>query len=97
MVSFETASGTNRAPFARLTLRRGTEEVTADTTSGDGPIDAAFLTAERLTGLKLNCKDFQVRSTSLGHDSQADVTLAIEYESQTYRGRGVSTDSVEAT
>ena len=97
LVSFETASGTNRAPFARLTLRRGTEEVTADTTSGDGPIDAAFLTAERLTGLKLNCKDFQVRSTSLGHDSQADVTLAIEYESQTYRGRGVSTDSVEAT
>ena len=97
LVSFEVASGTGRKPFAKLTMRRGAEEVSAETCEGDGPIDAAFLTAERITGLKLNCKDFQVRSTSLGHDAQADVTLVIEHDGETYRGRGVSTDSVEAT
>jgi len=96
-VSFEVASGTGRKPFAKLTMRRGAEEVSAETSEGDGPIDAAFLTAERITGLKLNCKDFQVRSTSLGHDAQADVTLVIEHDGETHRGRGVSTDSVEAT
>jgi 2-isopropylmalate synthase len=97
LVAFEVASGSGRRPLARLTLRRGEQEVTEESADGDGPIDAAFLAAERITGLKLQCKDFQVRSTSLGHDAQADVTLEIEYEGKTYRGRGVSTDSVEAT
>ncbi|MFM7070439.1 MAG: 2-isopropylmalate synthase [Planctomycetota bacterium] len=97
LVAFEVASGSGRRPLARLTLRRGAHEVTEESADGDGPIDAAFLAAERITGLKLHCKDFQVRSTSLGHDAQADVTLEIEHEGKTYRGRGVSTDSVEAT
>jgi 2-isopropylmalate synthase len=97
LVAFEVASGSGRRPLARLTLRRGAHEATEESADGDGPIDAAFLAAERITGLKLNCKDFQVRSTSLGHDAQADVTLEIEHDGKTYRGRGVSTDSVEAT
>lgn len=97
LVAFEVASGSGRKPFARLTVRRGQQEVTEESSEGDGPIDAAFLVAERITGLKLNCKDFQVRSTSLGHDAQADVTLQIECEGKAFRGRGVSTDSVEAT
>ncbi|MEY4176885.1 MAG: 2-isopropylmalate synthase [Planctomycetota bacterium] len=97
LIAFEVASGSGRRPMARLTLRRGAQEVTEESADGDGPIDAAFLAAERITGLKLHCKDFQVRSTSLGHDAQADVTLEIEHEGKTYRGRGVSTDSVEAT
>ena len=63
----------------------------------DGAIDAVFLATEKITGIKLNCKEFQIRSTSLGHDAQADVTLVVEYKNQLYRGRGVSTDSVEAT
>ena len=47
--------------------------------------------------MKLVCKDFQVRSATLGHDAQGEVTLEVEYEGQTYRGRGISTDTVEAT
>ena len=97
MVAVAVAPGSGRKPFARLTGRRGQQEVTEESSEGDGPIDAAFLVAERITGLKLNCKDFQVRSTSLGHDAQADVTLQIECEGKAFRGRGVSTDSVEAT
>jgi 2-isopropylmalate synthase len=97
LAAFEVVSGSGRRPLARLTLRRGAHEVTEESADGDGPIDAAFLAAERITGLKLQCKDFQVRSTSLGHDAQADVTLEIEHDGKTYRGRGVSTDSVEAT
>jgi 2-isopropylmalate synthase len=97
LVSFEVASGSGRKPFAKLTVQRGKEESTAESNEGDGPIDAAFLVAERITGIKLHCKDFQVKSTSLGHDAQADVTLLIEHEGKAFRGRGVSTDSVEAT
>lgn len=95
--SFEVTSGTERQPHVRLSLRRGEQRATEELSAGDGPIDAAFLATEKITGFKLNCKDFQVRSTSLGHDAQADVSLVVEHEGETYRGRGVSTDSVEAT
>lgn len=95
--AFEVTSGTGHGPKVRLSLRRGEQRVTEELSEGDGPIDAAFLATEKITGLKLNCKDFQVRSTSLGHDAQADVSLVVEHDGQMYRGRGVSTDSVEAT
>lgn len=97
LVSFNVSCGTGQKPHAKLTLRRGNEDHTAETTEGDGPIDAAFLATEKITGMKLQCRDFQVRSASLGWDAQGEVTVEIEHGGQTYRGRGVSVDSVEAT
>jgi len=97
LVAFEATSGTNRQPHVRLTLRHGDEEITEETTEGDGPIDAAFWATEMITGIKVVCKDFQVRSATLGRDAQGEVNLEVENEGETYRGRGVSTDTVEAT
>jgi 2-isopropylmalate synthase len=97
LVSFQVTSGTGQTPHVRLTLRQGDRETTEDLSAGDGPVDAAFLATEKITGLKLVCKDFQVRSATLGHDAQGEVTLEVEYQGRTYRGRGISTDSVEAT
>jgi len=97
LVSFEVTSGSDRRPHVKLTLRHGDNEVTEELSDGDGPVDAAFLATERITGIKLVCKDFQVRSATLGRDAQGEVNLEVEYEGETYRGRGASTDSVEAT
>jgi 2-isopropylmalate synthase len=33
----------------------------------------------------------------LGHDALGEVTLEVEHQGKTFRGRGVSTDTVEAT
>jgi 2-isopropylmalate synthase len=97
LVAFEVVCGTGRKPKAKITLRRGAEEKTAELADGDGPIDAAFLATEKITGIKLACKDYSVRSASLGHDAQGEVSLEVEHKGQTYRGRGVSVDTVEAT
>ena len=97
LVSFQLNSGTDETPKVRLTLRCGDEEMTQELTEGDGPIDAAFLAVERITGLKLDCRDFTVRSATLGHDALGEATLEVEYNGEVYRGRGVSTDTVEAT
>jgi 2-isopropylmalate synthase len=97
LVAFEVTSGTGHKPRARLTLRRGEEQHTEEVSDGDGPIDAAFLATEKITGLKLRCIDYQVRSATLGHDALGEVSLTVEYGGQTFRGRGVSTDTVEAT
>jgi len=97
LVSFQVTSGTGREPNVSLTIRHGDEEKTAELSEGDGPIDAAFLATEKLTGLKLRCKDFVVRSATLGHDAQGEVTVDVENNGQVFRGRGFSTDTVEAT
>jgi 2-isopropylmalate synthase len=97
LVSFQVMSGTGHKPSVKLTLRHGSEEQSVELSDGDGPIDCAFLATERLTGYKLVCKDFQVRSATLGHDALGEVTIEVDYHGETVRGRGVSTDSVEAT
>jgi 2-isopropylmalate synthase len=95
--SFRVTSGSGQKPHVQLTLKRGDQIYTQELSDGDGPVDAAFLATEKITGMTLVCKDFQVRSATLGHDAQGEVTVEVEYNGQSHRGRGVSTDSVEAT
>jgi 2-isopropylmalate synthase len=97
LVNWEIASGSGKKPRAKLTLRRSGEEHTAEVIDGDGPIDAAFLATEKITGIKLKCIDYQVKSATLGHDALGEVNLSVEHAGQTFRGRGVSTDTVEST
>lgn len=97
LVSFAVSSGSGHKPTVKLSLRHGDEEKSVELSDGDGPIDCAFLATEKITGYKLVCKDFQVRSATLGHDALGEVTVEVDYHGETVRGRGVSTDSVEAT
>jgi len=97
VVSFQATSGTGQTPHVRLTLRHGEQDFTEELSDGDGPIDVAFLAVEKITGIKLRCKDYQVRSATLGRDALGEVTLEVEHNGSTFRGRGVSTDTVEAT
>ena len=63
---------------------------------GDGPVEAAFTALERATGVDLELLNFEVRSVSVGEDAQGEVTVTVEYNGQSYRGNGISTDIVEA-
>ena len=75
----------------------GDEEFSTKAACGDGPIDAIFLAMEDLTGISVDCKDFNVHSVTVGKDAQAEVMVQVEYQGHLYRGHGVSTDSVEAS
>jgi len=96
-VAYEEQTGTGKKPLITLTLRRGGEEFTTEMTCGDGPVDAIFLAIESLTGYDVDCKDFNVHSVSVGKDAQGEVLVVIEHEGRQFHGRGVSTDSVEAS
>ncbi|MGV3485450.1 MAG: alpha-isopropylmalate synthase regulatory domain-containing protein, partial [Planctomycetaceae bacterium] len=97
LVDYEVTSSRNKTPHVRLTLRHGDTEKTETVEQGDGPIDAAFWAVERITGIDLVCKDFQVRSATLGRDAIGEVNLEVEHRGRSYRGVGASTDSVEST
>jgi len=86
----------HEVPSVRLTLERGQQRAVRDVNAGDGPFDALFWAIEEITGISVDCKDFNVHSVSVGKDAQGEVTVEVQYQGQLYRGRGVSTDSVEA-
>ena len=96
-VSYNVTSGTGQVPSVHLRLRRGQDEVATDVVGGDGPVDAVFLAIEKLTGIAVVCKDFNVHSVTVGKDAQGEVMVQVEHGGRMYRGRGVSTDSVEAS
>ncbi len=54
-------------------------------------------TSRNLTGISVVCKDFNVHSVTVGKDAQGEVMVQVEHDGRMYRGRGISTDSVEAS
>jgi len=56
-----------------------------------------FLGIERLTGVTTACRDFRVQAITVGKDAQAEVNVELEHHGRLHRGRGVSTDSLEAS
>jgi 2-isopropylmalate synthase len=95
--SYKVLCGTGQVPEVTLRLRRGDEKHTVNVACGDGPIDAIFLAIEQLTGITVVCRDFAVHSVTVGKDAQGEVLVQVEHNGQLYRGRAVSTDSIEAS
>jgi len=67
-----------------------------ETATGDGPIAAAFQALAQVTGISLVLKNFELHSASMGEDAQGEVTVTVEHDQHSYRGRGASVDIVEA-
>lgn len=86
-----------KTPEVTLSLRRGEECLSTRVAAGDGPIDAVFLAIEQLTGIAAVCSDFRVHSVTVGKDAQGEVMVQLQHQGQIYRGRAVSTDSIEAS
>ena len=90
------SSEAGMSPTVTLRVRHAGEPKTVTITAGDGPVDAIFLAIEKLTGVTTKCRDFRVQAVTVGKDAQGEVTVELEHEGQVQRGRGVSTDSLEA-
>ncbi len=65
--------------------------------TGDGPVDAAFNAVEKCAKMSFTLKDYTVRSVTSGKDAQGEVVVKIERDGRRVRGRGLSTDIVEAS
>jgi 2-isopropylmalate synthase len=96
-VAYEAACASDRPAQVKLVLRHGSDELVVEKAADDGPLDALFQAVEEATGVSVVCKDFRVHSVSVGKDAQAEVTIEVEHRGEMFRGRGVSTDTVQAS
>jgi len=64
--------------------------------TGDGPIDAAFLAIEQITGRHFELEDFQINSVTEGKEAVGEALVKLRSEGKLYSGIGVSTDIIGA-
>jgi len=96
-VSYNLQCQTDKEPMLTLKIRKDDQEYTKKMCGGDGPIDAIFLAIRELVGLDISVKEFTAQSVTVGEDAQGDVTVLLDHDGETFRGHGVSTDTIEAT
>jgi len=64
---------------------------------GDGPIDAAFLAIESITGCHYELDDFQIQAVTEGREAMGQTIVRLRSGGKLYAGRGISTDIVGAS
>ncbi len=64
---------------------------------GDGPIDAAFLAIEQITGCHYELDDFQIQAVTEGREAMGQTVVKLRSGGKVYSGRGISTDIVGAS
>ena len=63
---------------------------------GDGPIDAAFVAIEKITGCHYELDDFQLQAVTEGREAMGQTVVKLRSVGKVYSGRGISTDIVGA-
>ena len=96
LVSYVVTSGNTISATAHLKLTR--QDKTLEGVSiGDGPIDAAFLAVEQITGQHYELDDFQIQAVTEGREAMGQTVVKLISGGKVYSGRGISTDIVGAS
>lgn len=76
---------------------RTKDDVKEGVSLGDGPIDAAFLAIEQITGRHYDLDDFQIKAVTEGKEAAAETIVKLLANGKVYSGRGLSTDIIGAS
>jgi 2-isopropylmalate synthase len=90
-------SGSNTIPTATVTLQDSNGEIVQDASIGDGPVDAIYSAIQRLTGVRMSLTDYRIRAVTRGKEAQGEVQIELEHSGKKIKGRGLSTDILEAS
>jgi len=95
-IGLQVVSGTRLIPTATVRLRKGRDDI-EDSSTGDGPVDAACRAIDRLCGVSGKLIHYSLTAVTTGKDALGEVLLQIDHGGRTYTGRAASTDVVEAS
>jgi len=89
-------SGTGTVPSATVRLRIG-EEAVQKSAWGDGPVDAVYAAIGLACGTDIRVDNYAIRAITSGSQALGEVTVHLSRVEEKVRGRGVSTDVIEAS
>jgi len=93
LANLQITSGTNLRPTATVELKQG-EQLTIDSATGDGPVDAAYKAVERITGVVGKLTEYSIKSVHSGHDAIGEVFVRVDFDGTLMNGRAASTDII---
>ena len=96
MESYVVTAGNTISATAHLKLHKQSK-VLEGVSIGDGPIDAAFLAVEQITGQHYELDDFQIQAVTEGREAMGQTVVKLRANGKVYSGRGISTDIVGAS
>jgi 2-isopropylmalate synthase len=94
--SFVVNSGNTITSTACVTLKKGTQRY-QEVACGTGPVYAALRAVEKLIAHPFSLVDYSLQAVTEHRDALGEVLVKISDERGFYRGRGVSTDVIEAS
>jgi 2-isopropylmalate synthase len=90
-------SGTSTVPTATVRLRKG-DELLQDSAPGNGAVDAAMKTIDRILHQSGHLVEYLVESMSGGKDALGEVTVKCDFGAgRLVTGKGASTDVIDAS
>ena len=90
------STGTGTVPTATVKLKKG-GEVIRDASCGDGPVDAALRSIDRITKLPGKLLDFSLQAVTVGKDAMGEVSVRVQFGKDIVNAKAASTDIVEAS
>ncbi len=93
--SFVITSGNTISSTAHIKLIKN-GQIMEGVSIGDGPIDAAFVAIENITGCHYELDDFQLQSVTEGREAMGQTIVKLRNGGRVYSGKGISTDIVAA-
>ena len=93
--SYVITSGNTISATAHLKMHRQ-DKILQGISIGDGPIDAAFLAIEQITGQHYELDDFQIQAVTEGREAMGQTIVKLRSNGKVYSGYGISTDIVGA-
>ena len=91
--SFVVTAGNTISATASIRLVRDGKTLSG-VSLGDGPIDAAFLAIEQITGRHYELDDFQIQSVTEGREAMGQTIVKLRSSGKVHSGQGISTDIV---
>ena len=93
----QVTTGSNTVPTATVTMKDSSGVIVQDASIGDGPVDAIYSAIQRLTGVKMSLTNYRIRAVTKGKEALGEVQLELDHNGRVVRGRGLSTDILEAS
>ena len=96
LVSFLVNSSNVLSATASITLKRDGAEISG-LSFGNGPVDAAFLAIESITGRHFELDEFTLGAVTEGKEAMGQAVVKLRYNGVIYSGRVISTDIIGAS
>jgi 2-isopropylmalate synthase len=97
LTGLQVTSGSNTIPTATVTLKDSNGEQLQDASIGDGPVDAIYSAIQRLTGVRASLINYRIRAVTKGKEALGEVQIELDHNGKKVKGRGLSTDILEAS